>query len=71
MSDNTASNNYVPTNYYCLTLSHCKAISHLALSLRCSVLTNHYKMDLHFHLSQAYIARLQTVIDKIPKGVCL
>eukprot|EP01035_Chromulina_nebulosa_P023525 gene23525-30496_t len=43
------------------------AISHLALSLRCTVLTNHYKMDLHFHLSQAYIARLQTVIDKIPK----
>lgn len=47
------------------------AISHLALSLRCTVLTNHYKMDLHFHLSQAYIARLQILIDRIPRGIIL
>ena len=46
------------------------AISHLTLALRCSVLTNHYKMDLHFHISQAYIARLQFILDRVPRGRC-
>jgi len=44
------------------------AISHLTLALRCTVLTNHYKMDLHFHISQAYIARLQLILDRVPRG---
>lgn len=44
------------------------AISHLNLGLRCKGLTNPAAMDIHFHLAQALIARLQMIIDTVPQG---
>lgn len=44
------------------------AITHLNLALRCSALTGPAAMDLHFHLAQTAISRLQLIIDRIPLG---
>lgn len=44
------------------------AITHLNLALRCPALTSPAAMDLHFHLAQTAISRLQLIIDRIPLG---
>ena len=44
------------------------AMTHLNLALRCATLTNPASMDLHFHLAQTAISRLQIIIDRIPMG---
>ena len=47
------------------------AISHFLRALRCNVLSKTFVMDLHFHVAQAYIARLQLLMDKVPQGQSL
>lgn len=42
------------------------ALHHLKLTLRSEVLTDAYAMDVHFHLAQCAISRLQLIIDKVP-----
>jgi exonuclease VII small subunit len=44
------------------------ALTHLNLALRCKKLSNPAAMDLHFHLAQTAISRLQIIIDRIPMG---
>jgi len=44
------------------------AINHLNLALRCPAVTSPIAMDLHFHLAQTAISRLQLIIDRIPLG---
>jgi hypothetical protein len=44
------------------------ALTHLNLALRCPDLTGPAAMDLHFHLAQTAISRLQLIIDRVPMG---
>eukprot|EP01032_Pedospumella_encystans_P019548 gene19548-22224_t len=44
------------------------AINHLNLALRCPALSSPAAMDLHFHLAQTAISRLQLIIDRVPMG---
>lgn len=44
------------------------AVRHLNLSLRCDALSNAAAMDIHFHLAQCAISRLQLIIDRVPIG---
>ncbi|KAJ1427662.1 hypothetical protein B484DRAFT_450245 [Ochromonadaceae sp. CCMP2298] len=42
------------------------ALTHLGLALRCKALKPPEAMDLHFHLAQTAISRLQLIIDRVP-----
>lgn len=44
------------------------ALTHLNLALRCPALSGPAAMDLHFHLAQTAISRLQLLIDRVPVG---
>lgn len=44
------------------------AVRHLNLALRCDALSNAAAMDIHFHLAQCAISRLQLIIDRVPIG---
>jgi hypothetical protein len=47
------------------------AISHLVLALKCPALESSAAMDTYFHISQAYITKLQLIIDKVPTNESL
>lgn len=44
------------------------AVRHLNVALRCEALSNAAAMDIHFHLAQCAISRLQLIIDRVPIG---
>jgi tetratricopeptide (TPR) repeat protein len=44
------------------------AISHLQLALKCDKITKTNLTDIHFHLAQSLISKLQLIIDKVPYG---
>lgn len=44
------------------------ALSHISLALRCEAVPKTEKMDLHFHLAQTFVSKLQLIIDRVPYG---